>query len=313
MNDLDKDPVVDFTGHFLKRSSLKGHKENQGVSREIKVRGQLAEQRCIAEGKGRSSGSESKRKSEVPNPKEHFTHLENSSASHKKRKTVSEDETGGRTKAKCASKGLWPFRVDYNDHFESPLQAVQDIEPVLQLLSVKLKKSKSSLTVYDPYFCQGGIRQHYEQLGFKNFIHRNRDFYKDVDSGNVPSYDILVTNPPYSSDHKERILEFCLRSGKPWALLLPNYVATKAYFSELLDSMSTPAAQRPFFLTPPARYNYEHPEGTGHAESPFFSIWYIGLGEHTETIYKACKARLEPQSNDSSIQSAAAAGLGGVW
>lgn len=30
-----------------------------------------------------------------------------------------------------------------------------------------------------------------------------------------------------AADHKERALDFCLRSGKPWALLLPNYVATK--------------------------------------------------------------------------------------
>ncbi|EFJ51651.1 hypothetical protein VOLCADRAFT_120421 [Volvox carteri f. nagariensis] len=143
-----------------------------------------------------------------------------------------------------------------------------------------------------------------------NFIHRNRDFYQDVKCGDVPPYDILVTNPPYSADHKERILEFCLRSGKPWALLLPNYVATKAYFGQLLDSTTTAASQRPFFLTPQARYSYEHPEGTGHLESPFFSIWYIGLGEQTEAIYCACKARQASQAGGATAGSKRKGGSG---
>ncbi len=33
-------------------------------------------------------------------------------------------------------------------------------------------KAPSQLAVYDPFYCQGGIRRHYEQLGFTNFIHR---------------------------------------------------------------------------------------------------------------------------------------------
>ena len=43
----------------------------------------------------------------------------------------------------------------------------------------------------------------------------------------MPKYDILITNPPYSEDHKEKILEFCSVLTKPWFLLLPNYVANK--------------------------------------------------------------------------------------
>ncbi len=42
---------------------------------------------------------------------------------------------------------------------------------------------------------------------------QKRDFYADVRKGRVPEYDILVTNPPYSGDHKERILKFCMDSG----------------------------------------------------------------------------------------------------
>ncbi|PNH10568.1 hypothetical protein TSOC_002695 [Tetrabaena socialis] len=187
----------------------------------------------------------------------------------------------------------WPFAADYNDHFETDFRAVQDILPVLQQLSKRLCKPLSELAVYDPFYCAGGVRAHYAALGITKFIHRNRDFYDDVKKGALPSYDILVTNPPYSGDHKERILEFCLRSGKPWCLLMPNYVATKAYFGQLQDAASTPPLQRPFFLTPHARYSYDHPEGTGHTESPFFSIWYVCLGAHTEGVYGSCRSRLD--------------------
>lgn len=185
----------------------------------------------------------------------------------------------------------YPYEVDYNDHFETSLRAVQDVAVVLHHLCRVTGKAPSQLAVYDPFYCQGGIRRHYEALGFTNFIHRKRDFYADVVSGNLPDYDILVTNPPYSADHKERILDFCLRSGKPWALLLPNYVAVRAYYGELLQQHQEQQQQQrqpgkaagrqggrgggggwqaPFYITPHVRYGYEHPEGTGHAESPFY-------------------------------------------
>eukprot|EP00961_Rhodomonas_salina_P098617 1327351-Rhodomonas_salina.3 len=34
------------------------------------------------------------------------------------------------------------------------------------------------------------------------------------------------------------------------------------------------------------RYSFEHPEGTGHGSSPFFSIWYCYLGQHATRIFQ---------------------------
>lgn len=47
------------------------------------------------------------------------------------------------------------------------------------------------------FFCAGGVVRHWAALGFKSVIHRNRDFYADITSGQLPEYDVLVTNPPY--------------------------------------------------------------------------------------------------------------------
>ncbi|GAX82562.1 hypothetical protein CEUSTIGMA_g9988.t1 [Chlamydomonas eustigma] len=183
----------------------------------------------------------------------------------------------------------WPYPTDYLDHFETSRHALTDIEPALYRLATHLGKKKCELVVYDPYFCKGGIRQHYKDaLGINNFLHEKRDFYADIKNNVVPEYDILVTNPPYSADHKERILDFCAKSGKPWALLLPNYVVNKQYFQQATaaasDAVSTSSTVSPIFVVPGEKYLYEHPEGTGHEASPFFSIWIMHLGSSTNQV-----------------------------
>ena len=67
--------------------------------------------------------------------------------------------------------------------------------------------------------------------GFLNVYNKNEDFYARIASGSTPEYDILVTNPPYSEDHIEKMLRFCVGSKKPWLALVPNYVYTHPYYN----------------------------------------------------------------------------------
>ena len=70
------------------------------------------------------------------------------------------------------------------------------------------------------------------------------DFYQSASDGSIPEFDVLVTNPPYTSsaprcppgslfhgttDHVERLLRYCRSCGKPCALLMPNYVSRPDY------------------------------------------------------------------------------------
>lgn len=43
---------------------------------------------------------------------------------------------------------------------------------------------------------------------------RNEDFYEVKAAGKCPEYDVLVTNPPFSGDHLERIFRFAVKSNK---------------------------------------------------------------------------------------------------
>ena len=199
----------------------------------------------------------------------------------------------------------WPFVTDFNDHFETSRLALEHITPLLHHLSALLRKKPSDLIIYDPFYCKGSIVETYRSMGFSTVIHRNRDFYADVRQHAIPPYDVLVTNPPYSGTHKERILEFVVNSKKPWLLLMPNYVATKQYFLQgsalkepARDQSAHAEAPVPFFLVPRQRYEFAHPTGLGHDHSPFDAIWFISAG--TAPIHQALQRQL------ASIQSGSA-------
>jgi hypothetical protein len=177
---------------------------------------------------------------------------------------------------------LWSFDVDYNDHFETPLAAYSDIAPVLDIAAKMLGKDRSSLVLYDPYYCQGSMRSHLSSLGFTTVINENRDFYKDIAEGRVPEYDVLITNPPFSGDHKPRLLNYLKSSGnkKPFLLVLPAYTATKSYWREF--TASVPRNSSFMYIMPRASYTYDHPEGTGKTTPPFYSAWFVGGFEDME-------------------------------
>jgi|APGre2960657444_1045066.scaffolds.fasta_scaffold01485_2 hypothetical protein len=181
--------------------------------------------------------------------------------------------------AKCAL----AFDSDWHDHCETPFEAYRDIEPLLFQLATRLGLDKASLRVYDPYFCEGSMVAHLARLGFTNVHNVNEDCYAAWESGRTPEYDVLITNPPYSGDHMQRILSFAVASGKPWLLLLPNFVAYKKSFRELV-----PEVFQPSFLVPSKRYVYYAPgrqEASTQPTSPFDSFWYLcfrslGSGAH---------------------------------
>lgn len=121
-----------------------------------------------------------------------------------------------------------------------------------------------------------------------------QDFYAVQQAGAVPEFDVLVTNPPYSADHCQRLLAFvggplCAGSGRPAMLLMPNYFADKDFFLEF--SRRVPGGV--CFVAPKKRYHYWAPKGwrvhkhthsgpKGERTSPFVSFWYLTLGRQDE-------------------------------
>lgn len=163
-----------------------------------------------------------------------------------------------------------PFKADPADHCETPLRAYEDIAPVLKWLGG---------TLYDPYYCAGGAKRRLGQLGF-DLHHKNVDCYKTWDK---VEFDVLITNPPYSGEHLERLACFCADRSFLW--LVPEWVHKKDYFKTSMEG------KYPLFLSPPKRYIYEPPPGyrvktksdTHKKTAPFHSIWIVWAGSQTRT------------------------------
>ena len=90
---------------------------------------------------------------------------------------------------------------------------------MLHYLALALNKTAADLRIFDPYYCTGAVKRHLSTLGFTNVHNENEDFYEAVRTRNVPPYDVLVTNPPYSSDHIPRLFTWLTNAtGTPSGL-----------------------------------------------------------------------------------------------
>lgn len=226
----------------------------------------------------------------------------------------------------------WPYEVDAGDHFETPLAAYEDVVPLLRLAARRRAKARglpladceAQLRIYDPYFCSGRMKELLQGLGYQKVVHRRRDFYQDIADGTVPGFHLLLTNPPYSGDHKERLLKWLLErqraslqagdnSQEPFLLLLPSWTVGKAFFRTFLAELgrlracygsgATSGEENAgvFYVCRrgarggPEKYSFDHVGGAGLSQCPFFGLWICGgFGSPRQTF---CAARLVARKN----------------
>ena len=123
-------------------------------------------------------------------------------------------------------------------------------------------------------------------------INENRDFYQQIRSNCIPEHDVLITNPPYSGEHKSKLLQYLLgrklspHGAIPFMLLLPAYTATKSYWKDFTEAQVAEAWKIQYYM-PSSSYNFVHPEGTGKALPPFYSCWFIGTDYDISTSYRS--------------------------
>lgn len=208
----------------------------------------------------------------------------------------------------------FPFPVDPDDHCESPIEAYRDIAPFLSLLLKKDQHSNAASTVsfriYDPYYCDGAVIRNFASLGFTDVYNRKENCYAlweaataaSKDNNILNDFDVLVTNPPYSEDHIERLIQFVtsdlfVRRQKPWLLLLPQWVHKKDFYIHATTKSNflkcNHKAQRheasdvqPFYIIPKKRYVYTPPPSfrsptksdVHKKSSPFISMWFCWGG-----------------------------------
>ena len=182
----------------------------------------------------------------------------------------------------------FPYPTDQNDHCETPLQSYKDIFPILNELCKSFGGNSKTMNIYDPYYCDGSVIKRLSSLGFGNVYNKKEDCYAVWHSNKEPQFDVLLTNPPYSEDHIEKLMKYVTSpafGNTPWLLLMPQWVHKKDYFVNATTKNRT----RPlnvFYVVPKKRYVYLPPANfrekkesdTHEKSSPFISMWYVWGG-----------------------------------
>ena len=169
------------------------------------------------------------------------------------------------------------------DDRETPLCALEDVSC---LLDAQITDKNEDLVVYDPYYCKGGIKIALGALGYRNVHNEDVDCYTAWKAsagspGAVPKYHVLLTNPPYSADHIRRVVHYAIKSGKPWAMLLPSNVLQRDWFVSITEKSKC----KMVFVAPFSRYSFVVPDSdtstststSGEStHTPLATIWFIG-------------------------------------
>jgi hypothetical protein len=193
----------------------------------------------------------------------------------------------------------YPYPVFPDDHCETPVEAYQDIAPLLDAIALQVGKSRATLRIFDPYYCEGSMKERMHALGFENVINEKKDFYGLINTGSLPQFDVLVTNPPYSADHMEKLLRFCTseQCHRPWFLLMPNYVYTKDYYSHLFPSSLGSASGNKHNPKHTARPTSVSPaQSSNSAQSPARPPFYVTPAGNRRYLYTTPKGRRQEKS-----------------
>jgi hypothetical protein len=184
------------------------------------------------------------------------------------------------TDDECFTSAHFPYPVDDDDHWETPIEAHRNIAPILTHLQGNA--SSDSWCIYDPYYCNGKVIRNLAKLGFPNVYNQKEDCYLVWSKGQSPDFDVLVTNPPYGDVQKlVRYLTSESFGNRPWFLLLPEWVDQTDAF---VNGMAAKNMQ-PFYVIPDKQYVYTHPEDVGgsNRNGVFESLWYCWGGDAEKT------------------------------
>ena len=161
------------------------------------------------------------------------------------------------------------------DDRETPTIAFRHLLPILDAIERSVYKnlsdSRSSIRIYDPYFCAGTMKSRLVELGlsYRNIYNENVDCYEEQKTSMVSPFDVLLTNPPFSGDHIKRCLSYAISSKKPFAMLIPSNVFLRPWYETLSKN------QNIIYVAPHERYGFTGPScETDHV--PLVCMWFVG-------------------------------------
>eukprot|EP00729_Bicosta_minor_P017602 gene17602-15861_t len=236
----------------------------------------------------------------------------------------------------CWTETAHPFETEAGDHAETPVEAYQHIAPFLQRIAHRLGKSPAELVIYDPFYCEGRTVALMASIGFATTLNKNEDFYAARAAGTCPEFDVLMTNPPFSGDHIERVHRFAVNTGKPWFILIPQYVNKKAFYLEWIRTSTGKVAggsgapkpcyigptERPYVFAAPTRRadvraarseeQPQLPDAYNVNAGSFQCVWFCCMGDkHQQAVLDWWRNKNASTAGPAEIAAGAVVNAGG--
>eukprot|EP01062_Namystynia_karyoxenos_P060549 TRINITY_DN52198_c0_g1_i1.p1 TRINITY_DN52198_c0_g1~~TRINITY_DN52198_c0_g1_i1.p1 ORF type:complete len:349 (+),score=74.13 TRINITY_DN52198_c0_g1_i1:60-1049(+) len=146
------------------------------------------------------------------------------------------------------------FRPSFEDHCGTPPSAYEHILPWLDAAAEG--RGRGALTLYDPFWLDGGAQRALQGLGFAA-VQRNADFHAEVARGTWPAHDCVVAGPPFTEYHCFGVVRWLLnKAPAPFFVLMPVWMWTARPRMRALFSQ---CAALPFFVVPEQRYRFSTP------------------------------------------------------
>ena len=147
-----------------------------------------------------------------------------------------------------------PLEQGHRNDFQTPPESLLPLLPYIN----------KDWAIWEPACGKGNLVNELNRLGYQcigSDILTDWDFLKDE----MPVYDFIITNPPYSIKHK--FIARCYALGKPFALLMPLTALETEYRQSLYSRHGLQ------IILMPKRINFETPSGNGSG-SWFATAWF---------------------------------------
>ncbi len=89
-----------------------------------------------------------------------------------------------------------------------------------------IKKYIPDVKIWEAFYGDGESGIHLQSMGF-DVIHEPIDFFDDDE---VPEYDCIVSNPPFS--HSKAVMERLAKLDKPFIIIMPSSKINTSYFRQ---------------------------------------------------------------------------------
>ena len=154
-------------------------------------------------------------------------------------------------------------KIFKDDDYSTKIETLEDVVPFI----------KKTDKIYDPFYCDGYVKEQWKKLGFD--IHHEK-----VDAFNlnlIPDYDIMISNIPFSC--KEKCVKHALSLGKPFMLIMPISAIGSRWIVKYWDDLQ--------FIVPDGRYSYYKPDYAERKSASWFdSVWVCSKMNLDEKIIK---------------------------